>query len=515
MQLMPSVNLKQKQSLVMTPQLQQAIKLLQMTNLDIQQYLEQQALENPFLEVEADNPDKDDTSQTDAADNNQQIDDTAAEAEQGDDVANLTETMTDGTALADDPTQHGDIENRYDADTLELGSGSMTTAASTMDDDWDNLANTVANTPDSLSQHVLRQIELAIKTPHERFIAYLLADALEPSGWLGRSVDEIASAAGTAAEEVETVLGKLQQLDPAGIFARDLAECLRLQAEDADCLTPLMQGVLNNLEMLGRGDIAGLSRRLDCTASEISEALRQIRCFNPKPGEAYLSTPQPMRSPDIIVKAVEKDGETIWQLDLNRSTLPSITIREDYAEQLQEKAPARTREATRAFTGTAIGSARWLKRALEQRNATTLKISAEIIRQQTAFLHHGLSALKPLALKDVAEAVQMHESTVSRVTSGLMIATPKGSFSLKAFFSVSISTKDKGEGTAAAAVRNLIRTMIANETPGKPLSDDAIAAQISDKGITLARRTVAKYREMMRIPSSSERRRQARLNMAG
>ena len=203
-----------------------------------------------------------------------------------------------------------------------------------------------------------------------------------------------------------------------------------------------------------------------------------------------------------------------WIVDLNRSTLPSLVIDEDYGNKVAATSRGVKKDEAKNFAGEALGSARWLKRALEQRNSTTLKISGEIIRHQSEFLVHGLAALKPLALKDVAEAVGMHESTVSRVTSGLTISTPKGCFALKSFFSVSIATTDSGDGTAAAAVRNMIKEIVSGEISGKPLSDDAIAALVAKKGVKLARRTVAKYRDMLRIPSSSERRRQARLNLA-
>jgi RNA polymerase sigma-54 factor len=217
-----------------------------------------------------------------------------------------------------------------------------------------------------------------------------------------------------------------------------------------------------------------------------------------------------VNAPDIIVRE-SSDGLVV---DLNRSTLPSLVINEAYVNEINKGASNRQDDEIKSFTSDSVGSARWLKRSLEQRNNTTLKIAGEIVNQQSDFFKEGLSGLKPLSLKDVATAVNMHESTVSRVTSGLLMATPKGCFTLKSFFSVSIAATESGDGTAAAAVRDLIKTIISNELPKKPLSDDAIAALVSEKGIKLARRTVAKYREMMRIPSSSERRRQAKLNIA-
>jgi len=302
----------------------------------------------------------------------------------------------------------------------------------------------------------------------------------------------------------------VQRLEPEGVFARDLAECLRIQARERGELDNVMEVVLDNLQMLANGDIAALARRAGSDAEDVARCLRLIREMNPKPGEAYESAPLRVHAPDVIVSP-GKDG---WIVDLNRSTLPSLVINEEYAAQISAAGRGKAAEASNQFVTDAVGSARWLCRALDQRNSTTLKIAGEIVRQQSAFLTEGLSALKPLALKDVAEAVGMHESTVSRVTSGLLMATPKGCYPLKSLFSVSLAT-DEGDAKAAAAVRNMIQSIVAAEPAGKPLSDDAIAAMVSDRGVKLARRTVAKYRDMLKIPSSSERRRRARLAMAG
>ncbi len=267
--------------------------------------------------------------------------------------------------------------------------------------------------------------------------------------------------------------------------------------------------VLDHLDMLANGDLQQLARRAGATTEDIAAVLKLIREMNPKPGEAYEAAPLRVHAPDVIVTA----GPHGWVVDLNRSTLPSLTINETYAAAVTNGRKNKAEDAASQFAADSLGSARWLRRALDQRNSTTLKIAGEIIRQQADFLTDGLSALKPLALKDVAEAVSMHESTVSRVTSGLLLATPKGCFPLKSLFSVSLAT-DEGDSKAAAAVRNMIEAIIAGEPAGKPYSDDAIAGMVSEKGVKLARRTVAKYRDMLKIPSSSERRRRARLEMA-
>jgi len=502
MQMMPSLQVRQKQALVMTPQLQQAIKLLQMTNLDICNYLQDQALENPFIEVEKG---ADHTSAADlGAGTSSEARETPATSTAGDGLDN---EMAQGKAMADDPTANADLENRFGSQGLDFGHAQRSRPS---DVDWDGLANLAEQRPESLVECVLRQIDLTIFDPAKRVIAYALAEALEPSGWLGRPLEEVAVTCGTGEAEVEAVLGIVQRLEPEGVFARNLSECLRIQARERDELDAVMDVVLSNLDMLANGDIAALARRAGTDAEEVARCLRLIREMNPKPGEAYESVPLRVHAPDVIVTR-RKEG---WVVDLNRSTLPSLVINEDYASQVGAAGRGKAAEASNQFVTDAIGSARWLRRALEQRNSTTLKIAGEIVRQQSAFLTEGLSALKPLALKDVAEAVGMHESTVSRVTSGLLMATPKGCFPLKSLFSVSLAT-DEGDAKAAAAVRNMIQSIIDSEPVGRPLSDDAIAGLVSDRGVKLARRTVAKYRDMLKIPSSSERRRRARLAMVG
>ncbi|MEC8245513.1 MAG: RNA polymerase factor sigma-54 [Pseudomonadota bacterium] len=497
--MMPSLQVKQKQALVMTPQLQQAIKLLQMTNLDICNYLQDQALENPFLEVE------NGPSHETASDmgNGRQDESPSALPE----TATLDKDMAGGAALADDPTANTDLENRFGSQGLDFGHSQRGRPS---DLDWDALANLAEQGPESLVECVLRQIDLTIFDPHQRVIAYALSEALEPTGWLGRELSDIAVACGADETEVEEVLALVQRLEPEGVFARSLAECLQIQARERGVLDPVMTVVLDNLQMLANGDIAQLARRADATTEDVSRCLKLIREFNPKPGEAYEAAPLRVHAPDVIVTK----GPDGWVVDLNRSTLPALVINEAYAAEIGEAARGKAAEAGARFASEALGSARWLRRALEQRNSTTLKIAGEIVRQQAAFLTEGLSALKPLALKDVAEAVGMHESTVSRVTSGLLMATPKGCFPLKSLFSVSLAT-DEGDARAAAAVRNMIEAIVKSEPAGKPLSDDAIAKLVSGQGVKLARRTVAKYREMLKIPSSSERRRRARLAMVG
>ena len=495
MQLIPSLGQRQKQSLVMTPQLQQAIKLLQMTNLDIKNYLENEVLENPFLEISSE-----DTLFQDLP--------LSQKTEKPVDQADTGPTDYEKAAMADDPTENEDFDNRYSSASLDLGNSRPKNQIA--DSNWEDIIANVAEQSNNLNAHILRQIELNIKDTSEKFIACMLADAIEASGWLGKPCSEIASICNCDETQIELVLQKLQMFEPVGLFARNLSECLTLQAKEQECYDCIMAIILNNLELLGKGELEILAKKANTEVGEISKRLLVIRGFNPKPASTFDTEYLSVNAPDIIVR--ESSNGLI--VDLNRSTLPSLIINEEYVKQINNSTQSKKKEETKSFTSDSVSSARWLKRSLEQRNNTTLKIAAEIVHQQADFFKEGLSGLKPLSLKNVANAVNMHESTVSRVTSGLLMSTPKGCFTLKSFFSVSIATSESGDGTAAAAVRHLIKKVIANENPKKPLSDDAIAALVSQKGIKLARRTVAKYREMMKIPSSSERRRRAKLSMA-
>ncbi len=498
MQLSQSVKLKQKQSLVMTPQLQQAIKLLQLSNLELSQHLQEQVDENPFLELR-EPKNADDTTDAPAGAPAASHAEPQADSQAPEPHVELS-SMSESAALAEDPTAHSDIDNRFDASVVDAPRTSS--AAAPFDGDFDAISN--VSSREGFYPNLFKQLNLMIEDPRQRLIAGHFVNALEPTGWIGMSVAEVALASGSSEDEADAVLEKLQTFEPTGLFARDLADCLRLQLVEQGLFSEAFAMLLDNLELLGRGEIKRLARLIGGTAEDVMEMLKTIRTLNPKPGEFLGIDHLEMPSPDVIVRR-RADG---WAVELNRSTLPAVVINEDYAEMLEKR---RLDEDAKNYSSGALNNARWLKRAVEQRNSTTLKISAEIIRQQTDFLEKGLDYLKPLSLRDVAQAVGMHESTVSRVTTGLLIATPRGGMPLKSFFSVNITSRDSENDTSAAAVRNMVKRLISQEQPGKPLSDEAISKMISEQGIDLARRTVAKYREMLNIPSSSQRRMQARL----
>ena len=500
MQLSPSLNIKQRQSLVMTPQLQQAIKLLQMTNLDLTQYLEEQTFENPFLE-------------TDEELNNQKTEADDKKAGDLNDQSNKTEvdvTLENGAAISDDPTKNEDYDNRFDCSLVEYDNKNSQPGKGTGSDEHSEniIEATVEDRPNSLYQHIEKQILLIFESKEEIFLALKFLEHIEPSGWLIKPIDEIASECSIDKSFAEKILYKLQTCEPAGLFARDLKECLLIQAKANEQNSSSLEILLRHLELLAKGDFKILAKKCGCDPSKIANYLKIIRGFNPKPGAMFENDLPQITSPDLIVRKA-KDG---WAVDLNKSTLPTVFVNENYAETVNAK--SKIDKGDNNFANQALASARWLKRALEQRNTTTLKISAEIVRRQRDFLDNGLDFLKPLSLKDVAETVGMHESTVSRVTAGLLMNTPRGTFTLKSFFSVSIQSSSNGVGTSAAAVRHMISKMISEEIPAKPMSDDAIARNISKRGVRLARRTVAKYREILHIPSSSERRRKAKMEMS-
>ena len=413
----------------------------------------------------------------------------------------IDSALTDGTALQDDPTTHTDYENRFETELTDFKTPTTTKAQS---DDYDFISSSVENNPISLHEHVYRQIDMTFTASNERLVAHAFTESLQPSGWINTDIATVASSCGITEEFSQKILAELQEFEPAGLFARNLRECLLIQANDKGFLTNQFKILLDNLELLAKGQFETLQRKLKCNKEILLDQIKLLRSFNPKPGERFDQSIQQITAPDLMVKK-SQDG---WTVDLNRSNLPTIHINSDYADSIQTR--SRSDESSE-YAAQAIASARWLKRAVAKRNSTTLKVGSEIIRRQTAFLEKGLDYLKPLSLKDIAEEVKMHESTISRVTSGLLINTPRGTFPLKSFFSISIDTNKPGIETSAAAVRNLIKTIVLDENPAKPLSDESLAEIISAKGVKLARRTVAKYRELMKIPSSSERRRRARV----
>ena len=445
MHLYTSQTLSQRQSMVVTAQLQQAIQLLQMGNADLQSFIEGQAEENPFVELGL-------------------------------------------------PRSAQRVKSSEPALPSSRRAGG--------EDDWDRLGNLAADPGPSLYAHAQAHVARLDLTGAERVLAELMLDALEPSGWLGQPLDLLAARAGMPFDMAEALLDRLQKIEPAGLFARNLSECLRLQAAEQGLLTSMFATLLQHLPMLAVADLRGLCRVCACDMDTLKAMLRQIRSLNPKPGALFEFESTAQRPPDLIVSR----GADGWRVDLNRSTLPSVVVKADEARKVARKGD------TSAYVAERLSVARWLSRAVEHRNQTTLKVGAEVVRRQSEFLDHGLSKMRPMILREVADAIGVHESTVSRVCSGLMIATPQGTFPLKTFFSAALSSTTGDEAGSASAVRHRIQKLVQGENPEEPLSDDAIAKLVEQEdGVQLARRTVAKYRDQLRIPSSVERRRRAAL----
>lgn len=480
MKLAGAHQLRQKQSVVITAQLQQAISLLTMTNIELSTYLQNQSEENPFLDCET-------TGEAIAA---------PAEALDKAD-------MSKGEIAADGPIKDSDYDNQFETGVIDVGRGARPAPGD--DDGFDMLSLQAAEEP-SLYAHATAEMLKIDLTPQDRIIAHKLIEALEPSGWLGQKLEDIAAALMVSPAHVAAVLAQLQEIEPAGLFARDLRDCLRLQLTDRGQLTSDFVVILDNLPLLACGDLKRLRKLADATPERMSEMLRQLRALDPKPGSRFVGRPDPVQPPDLVVTRT-RDG---WKVELNHSTLPAVRVRKGYAKEMMQTS---RRDLTSAnFISERVASARWLHRAIAQRNETTLRVGTAIVRQQQDFLERGVAFLRPLVLRDVAEDISMHESTVSRVTANLMMATPQGTFRLKDFFSAAIAADGNDDGEAASAIRHKLKKLIDGEAAESPLSDDTLVKILGGTGIRIARRTVAKYREKLNIPSSFERKRQSALS---
>ncbi len=503
MAMSPSLLLRQSQSLVMTPQLMQSIQLLQMTHFELVQFIDQEVEKNPLLEVAS--GDDGDTSPAESADTE------TFEQKQNNGEGDWFETGATGNAenLSDQldsnfaPDYDGDrADGKPDAPELlgqwksmPGGSGDGSTAF-----DIDDLPGNVM----SLRDFVHEQIPLAFPETADRLTAQYMTDLLDDSGYLCEPIEDTAGRLGADLLYIEGILTRLQTLEPVGIFARNLAECLSIQLQQRNRLDPAMQALVNNLELLAKRDFSSLKKLCGVGEDDLIEMLAEIRALDPKPGSSFQSSQAETVVPDILIH--EGQGGA-WHIELNADTLPRVLVNQAYYAEISSKFKG---SGEQSFLSDCMQNANWLVRSLDQRARTILKVATEIVRQQDAFMRHGVEHLRPLNLKTVADAIKMHESTVSRVTSNKFMLTPRGLFELKYFFSVSIASSDGGDSHSAEAVRNRIKAMIEDESAEAVLSDDEIMDNLKGKGIEIARRTVAKYREAMNIPSSVQRRREKR-----
>jgi RNA polymerase sigma-54 factor len=494
MALGPRLDLRQTQTLIMTPQLRQAIKLLQYSNVEVASFVEEELERNPLLERD----DSTDLPNTERAAPDQRPGPVSEIADAA--QAARSDTLPSEMAAPLDT----DAGETYDAGGVADGGpapSSISGRGGASDFDIDERGiDDIADERRPLREHLGEQLRLSFGDPVDRMIGAHLIALLCPAGRLTADPAAIADAMAIALERVEAVRARMMGFDPVGLFARDLKECLAAQLAERDRLDPAMAALLDHLDLLARREMRRLASVCDVDMDELGEMIAEIRSLDPKPAASYETTPAQIVVPDILMRP---NGEDTWLIEINPDTMPRLLVNERFYARVAPRA----RKEDRLFLAEHLASANWLVRSLQQRAQTILKVAGEIIRQQDGFMRRGVAHLRPLILRDIAEAVEMHESTVSRVTANKYIATPRGTFELKYFFTTAIPGTD-GESHSAEAVRHRIRSLIGAEPSDDILSDDAIVAQLRDEGVDIARRTVAKYREALRIPNSVQRRRE-------
>jgi RNA polymerase sigma-54 factor len=479
----------------MTPQLRQAIKLLQFSNIEVAAFLEEELERNPLLE-------RDEVGEF-APMERPAPDQIAVQPTNGELDAAVVACADVLTAEAASPL---DVEHAETYDPGGIADGALLTslhsarAGSPRFDGDERPIDEYIEDRRSLQEYLGEQLRLSFSDPVDRLIGAYLIALLHPSGRLSVRPEALAHAMGTDAERIEAVRAKMMRLEPVGMFALDLRECLAAQLAELDRLDPAMQSLLNNLELLARRDMKRLAQICGVDAADLADMVAELRRLDPKPGAMFDAAPVQPLQPDVLMRPAPDGG---WLLELNPDTMPRILVNQTFSARVLPHAS----KNDRAFLAEKLQSANWLVKSLQQRAQTILKVAAEIVTQQDAFFRHGVSHLRPLILRDIADAVEMHESTVSRVTAGKYIATPRGTFELKYFFTTAIAGTS-GESHSAESVRHRIRAMVAREAPDEILSDDAIVAILRREGVDIARRTVAKYREALRIPSSVQRKRE-------
>jgi RNA polymerase sigma-54 factor len=501
MALTTRLEFRQSQALVMTPQLMQAIKLLQLSNLDLMAYVEEELEKNPLLERVSD-----DNGPNGAAETFEPLG-TEGEGPQewsGDDLA------TSRNAIEEDLGTR--LDNVFPEDGGATISSARTEDATTAQSEWASVGSggredgeynleAFVSAERTLADHLSEQLSLSVTDPVRRMIGQHLVDMVDEAGYLSGDLAGVAEKLGADMADVEAVLAVLQSFDPAGVGARNLTECLAIQLKEQNRYDPAMAALLGRLDLLAKRDFASLRKICGVGDDDLVDMIAEIKRLNPKPGLAFGSTTVQPIVPDVFVRAAP-DGS--FNIELNSETLPKILLNQTYHARVSKTAAAPT---DKAYLAEKLQSATWLIRALDQRARTILKVSAEIVKQQDAFFAHGVQHLRPLNLKTIADAISMHESTVSRVTANKYMATARGIFELKYFFTSAIAASNGGEAHSAEAVRHRIKHLIEAETANDILSDDTIVDKLRESGIDIARRTVAKYREGMRIASSVQRRR--------
>jgi RNA polymerase sigma-54 factor len=499
--------LRQSQALVMTPQLMQAIKLLQLSHLDLATYVEGELERNPLLErpveeepvrgeeePEAAFSDRDEAPTADWLDERLETSRETMEARLDTDLNNV---FPDDAPAA--PARTTEQPAAY-SEWAGVGAGGRS------EGDY-NLEAFVSAEP-TLADHLAEQVSLTFTDPVDRMIAQYLVDLVDEAGYLAGSLGDVAEKLGAPEARVEAVLAQLQTFDPPGVCARNLTECLSIQLRERDRLDPAIAALIAHLDLLAKRDFAALRRICGVDDEDLVDMIGEVKRLNPKPGLAFSSTVVQPIVPDVFVRPGADGG---WLVELNHDTLPKVLVNQTYYSKVSKTAK---KDNEKSYLAECLQTATWLVRALDQRAKTILKVASEIVRQQDGFFVNGVQHLRPLNLKTIADAIEMHESTVSRVTANKYMATSRGTFEMKFFFTSAIASADGGEAHSAEAVRHRIRQLIDAEKPSDILSDDTIVEELRKAGIDIARRTVAKYREAMRIPSSVQRRREKQNGVA-
>jgi RNA polymerase sigma-54 factor len=483
-----SLVLASRQTLAMTPQLQQAIKLLQFSHLELAAYIQQELEKNPLLSEGV-------------------SDDGPAETE----AAPVDPPRDTAEALAAAAPALAEADERWTREFADRGGEQLPSRGGQRDDAPDAL-DFAADRPKSLAAHVLEQIDLLFTEAADKRIALKLAEGLDEAGYCRLEAPAIAEALSADLADIERVWAKLRAIEPAGLFSRTVAECLGAQLAERNRLDPAMKIFLDHLDLVASGELGQLRRRCGVDEEDLRDMLTELRSLDPRPGQKFDFEPIQPVAPDLFLTPAKdaETGEEGWHIELNTDALPKVLVDRNYHATLMKGARAKP---DRDFVAERFQSANWLVKTLEQRATTILRVAREIVRQQDGFFRHGVSALRPLVLRDIAVATDLHESTVSRVTSNKYIATPRGIFELKYFFTSALPARTPGVMVSSESVRSRIRLLVGGENSRQPLSDDRIVDLLKGEGVEIARRTVAKYREAMRIPSSAERRRLGRLGM--
>ena len=492
-----SLQLRLGQHLTMTPQLQQAIRLLQLSTLDLQAEIQEALESNPMLELGDDAGEGGDNAWESGAGESVQ------ESASADSLPDADDTGTDSSVDMQDIPQELPVDSNWE-DVYDSMASGPSSASPLSAEDQQRMFENQSGGPESLQDHLIWQMRLTPFSETDMAIAEAIIDSINEDGYVTSALEEIqqglAGEHGVELDEVEAVLHQIQNFDPPGVGARDLRECLLLQLQQFDAGDPHVGNALklvnHHLELLGSRDFNQLMRRMKLSRDELAAAVNVIKSANPRPGAAVAEVQAEYVIPDVVVKKVGG----AWKVELNPEAMPRLRVNHHYAGMVKRA----DNSADNTYMKNQLQEARWLIKSLSSRNETLLKVASSIVERQRGFLEHGEEAMKALVLHDISEELGMHESTVSRVTSRKYMHTPRGVFELKYFFSSHVSTATGGE-CSSTAIRALIKKLIAAENRAKPLSDNKIAKILEEQGINVARRTVAKYREAMSIPPSNER----------